>query len=153
MSVYISSTGAELVAPESFVNASPEERARICNGCGTEGWKGLLVPEKIYGLRVTDACQVHDWEFHYGKTQADKEAADTRFLINLLRIINHKGGLIAPLRRYRAMTYYNGVAEAGDSAFWKGKRIDGCSLGDTMEGIHIKGQDNGRECRGQVDQT
>ena len=112
-----------LLAPQSYLDASPEERSNICNGCGTSGWKGALVPETMWGLNISEACQIHDWMYHEGLTENDKVFADILFLRNLLRIINTHGGWLKVLRRYRAMTYYNAVAEAGDSAFLAGKNV------------------------------
>ena len=111
-----------LLAPQSYVNATEAEKAIVCNGCGTSGWKGKVVPETMWGLDISEACQRHDWMYHHGKTQADKELADLVFLRNLVRIINKKGGWLKWPRRYRAMTYYNFVADFGDAAFWADKQ-------------------------------
>lgn len=111
----------DMLVPRSYAEATEEERSRVCNGCGTAGWKGDLVPDSIWGLNITAACNAHDWDYEYGKTATDKEIADMRFLRNMIRLINKKGGVLAPIRRYRAMTYYNAVAEVGDDAFWKDK--------------------------------
>lgn len=110
-----------LIAPQSYVDASEAVKAGVCNGCGTAGWKGKLVPETMWGLRISEACQVHDWMYHEGITAEDKELADLVFLRNLIRIINRKGGWLKVFRRYRAMSYYNAVAEAGGAAFWSNK--------------------------------
>lgn len=112
-----------MVVPESYINATDEERAAVCNGCGTAGWKGKLVPDTIWGLPVRPACQVHDWMYHLGRTEQDKDEADMVFMRNLIRLINAHGGWLAPIRRYRATTYYNAVAEAGGAAFWDGKVV------------------------------
>jgi len=58
-----------------------------------------------------------------GQTEQDKDEADMVFMRNLIRLINKVGGWLAPIRRYRAITYYNAVAEAGDAAFWNGKAL------------------------------
>lgn len=110
-----------LIAPQSYVSASQEERDRSCNGCGTSGWKGALVPETIWGVYVTPACLIHDWCYKEGRTEQDKELADMVFLRNMIRIIDQHGGWFDWLRRYRATTYYNAVVEFGHDAFWAGK--------------------------------
>ena len=112
-----------LLAPQSYVNATDDEKSDICNGCGTSGWKGKVVPETMWGLDISEACQRHDWMYHYGTTKKDKELADLVFLRNLVRIINREGGWLKWPRRYRAMTYYNFVADFGDEAFWDNKQV------------------------------
>lgn len=115
----------KLFAPETYWSATPEERKTICNGCGTAGWKGKLVPDTMWGLDISKACNIHDWMYHYGKTEAERCEADRVFLNNLIRIINTEGGWLASLRRYRATTYYNSVHNYGGPAFWDNKNPDG----------------------------
>jgi hypothetical protein len=118
-----------LYAPQSYIDASPEVRAQVVNGCGTEGWKGELVPETMYGLDVSPACNIHDWMYVTGATLADKEEADRVFLNNLLRLIEAAGGctVLRWLRRRRARTYYEAVQHFGGPAFWAGKN-QACNL-------------------------
>lgn len=114
----------KLFAPESYQLAlinDPDYVDQICNGCGTSGWKGKIVPETMWGLNVTAACQIHDWMYYHGKSEEDRVEADRVFLNNLIRIINAHGGWLAWLRRYRATTYYNAVREFGAVPFWQGK--------------------------------
>jgi len=115
-----------LYAPESFWRASARVRGVVSNGCGTSGWKGELVPETMYGLDVSLACDIHDWMYHEGETQEDKDQADRVFLNNLLRIIQHAAGpwLLRTLRRRRARTYYQAVHHFGGPAFWAEKNPD-----------------------------
>ncbi len=115
----------QLFAPESYWNATLTERATICNGCGTAGWKGKLVPDSMWGLNISKACNIHDWMYHFGKTEAERCEADRAFFNNLLRIINAEGGWLASLRRYRATTYYNSVHNYGGPAFWDNKNTTG----------------------------
>ncbi len=114
---------ANLFAPQGYINASPLLRSRVVNGCGTDGWKGQLVPEKIWGLPVTAACNIHDWMYSAGFDIADKREADRAFLNNMLRLIDAAGGigLLRWLRRKRALKYYQAVAEFGGAAFWDSK--------------------------------
>lgn len=108
---------------ESFRNATDAERDSVCNGCGAKG--GLKVPSTFYGLKIEEACQVHDWDYAQGKTKEDKSRADRYFLFNMLIIIEAQTGLInsalKPLRRRRALKYYEAVVTWGNSAFWEGK--------------------------------
>jgi hypothetical protein len=79
-----------LVAPESFWNATAAKRAEVCNGCGAKsGISKYLVPNHMWGLAVKPACNIHDWMYSEGRSEADREAADLRFLCNLLALIEH----------------------------------------------------------------
>lgn len=108
---------------ESYRAATDDDRTLYCNGCGAKG--GFKVPSTFYGLSIEDACNVHDWDFAHGKTIEDKERADKYFLYNMLVIIESQQGLInsllKPLRRRRALKYYESVVMWGNKAFWAGK--------------------------------
>lgn len=112
-----------LFAPRSYIKATDKEKRAVCNGCGTSGWKGELVPETVWGLSITAACNIHDWMYHTGESICDKDEADRAFLNNMLRVIDNAGGnwLIKKLRRRRARTYYIAVRDFGGPAFWAGK--------------------------------
>ena len=115
------SADVPLFAPSTFWHASPELRAEVCNGCGTAGWKGWLVPDTVWGLTITPACQIHDWMYDEGTTIAHKDAADRAFLNNMLRLVNVRGGWLKRLRSWRCHTYYVSVSKFGGPAFWNGK--------------------------------
>ena len=112
-----------LAAPVSYWSATCETRRLNCNGCGTSGWKGMLVLDTAYGLPITSACDIHDWMYAEGQTTDDKGEADSLFLHNLLALVESsaKASLfarwIAPLRRRRVLKYYEAVALAGGPAF------------------------------------
>jgi hypothetical protein len=112
-----------LAGPKTFWNAPGAKRAANCNGCGTEGWKGALVPDTIWLLRITDVCDIHDWMYAEGTTQADKEYADIIFLTNMVSLIQAdrsiSGRLLKLIRERRAFTYWQAVAESstGQAAF------------------------------------
>lgn len=97
------------------------------NGCGTGGWKNALVPEKLFWLSVTPACNIHDWMYSVGKSHEDKEAADRVFMNNMVRLINAQQScwLIRFLRLHQARIYYDAVKFFGGSAFWAGKNLSG----------------------------
>jgi len=110
-----------LYTPMSMKNAAPQLLKDVCNGCGTEGWKGKLVPDSILGLTITPACQIHDWQYHEGETDADKKVADRIFLHNMVRIINNHGGFFTRWRLLRAKEYYLSVKYFGGDSFWGNK--------------------------------
>lgn len=117
----------ELYAPQSYIQATTEERKRVVNGCGAGGWLRALVPDTMYGLDVSEACNIHDWMYATGLTIEDKAAADRVFLNNLLRIIdaNTSWWLLRRLRYRRARTYFEAVQHFGGPAFWTGKNQPG----------------------------
>lgn len=111
-----------LVAPKSYIEATPEARAEASNGCGPQG-KLDLIPDTLYGLSVAQACKIHDWEYVKGESIEDKEKADSRFLDNMLRLIDKytTNPLLKTLRRRRAHTYYEAVKRFGGPSFWENK--------------------------------
>ncbi len=133
----------KLYAPKEYWDAITDakkddekktELEKILNGCGAEGWKSALVPETLWGLSVTSACNIHDWMYTFPKisTIEDKELADRVFLNNMVRIINHHhendscviGCILKKLRLRRARIYYEAVSLFGGDAFWAGKNTD-----------------------------
>lgn len=114
---------AKLYAPEAYWNLSAKAKKKICNGCGPKGlggfW-GFIIPNTLWGLSILEACNIHDFQYHEGRSINEKDSADRTFLNNMVRIINGSGRLLRPLRRYRAMSYYSAVKDFGGLAFWKG---------------------------------
>ncbi len=112
----------ELYAPQSYVNASNAVREGHVNGCGS-GVLALLVPDTVYGLSIKEACDIHDWMYAEGETDAHKEDADLVFLNNMIRIIEARTSwsLLKRLRLRRARTYYLAVHHYGGPAFWRTK--------------------------------
>ena len=114
-----------LFAPQAYWDLTPEAKAEICNGCGTKGLGGWLVPDTLWGLSITEPCHIHDFGYFVGKTLEDKEREDRIFLNNMLRVIEAANKwydkLLKPLRRMRAMKYYSAVKDFGGPAFWSGK--------------------------------
>jgi len=123
----------QLFAPSDYWKLTDEEKAEICNGCGTKGLGGWLVPDTLWGLSIVEACNIHDFMYKVGKRPYDKDSADRSFLNNMIRIINARSGiLLRGLRRYRAMSYYSAVKDFGGPAFWNAK-----NLADNMKEIPL----------------
>jgi len=116
------SPSPRLISSWGYKNISPEEKARICNGAGAAGkWISSIIPNTMYGLDCTEAFNIHDYDYEVGVSRADKERADKNLLLNLLALIEHRGGLLMLPRQWRAMKYYEAVQLLGDEAFFKGK--------------------------------
>ena len=110
-----------LLSAPGYKALSPAAKAEICNGCGSAKAKFDFIPDTIYGLIITEACDIHDYDYHVGETEEDRRAADLHFLNNLMIIINMKGGWLRWFRRRRALKYYEAVRELGSDTFWAGK--------------------------------
>ena len=118
---------AALYAPPDYYLLSPEQKKKICNGCGPKNPKyfgGHIIPDNIWGLSITEACNIHDYMYYMGESLVDKNEADRLFLDNMLRIIDsveHPWWLrwLRWLRQKSAWRYYEVVSNLGDIAFWR----------------------------------
>lgn len=109
-----------IYAPNTYWEASDEERKAVCNGCGAKG--GVKVPDTMWGLCIVIACHIHDWMFKEGKSLSDFYFANAVFIMNLAIIITSIGSKwLAPLRLARATKYFIAVQELGQDAFWVDK--------------------------------
>lgn len=121
-----------LECSHTYRNAEAAFIQANCNGCGARD--GIDVPDTIYGLSITRACNIHDLDYKMGRTRQDKDDADDRFRRNIQRLVDHAyryaprwqrvtsiARLLRWLRGWRAQTYYLAVHYHGDCAFWAGK--------------------------------
>lgn len=111
-----------LYAPREYWLLAKDRKAKIVSGCGPKS-ANFLVPETLWGLSITEACNIHDYMYWVGETREDKEKADRVFLNNMLRIIEArtKWTWLKWLRRARAKKYYLAVKWFGAPAYWKNK--------------------------------
>jgi len=111
----------QLSAPIEYMRLSPYEKRKICNGCGSRD--GIDVPDTIYFMSISRACNIHDFMYQVGETHEDKKEADETFLKNMNTIIDKTSSFFLKRpRRIRAYEYYLAVKYFGDSAFWNGKQ-------------------------------
>ena len=112
----------KLYAPEQYWDLTPAARSEIVNGCGPAGWKGKYVPDHLLGVSIKEVCNIHDWMYWTGKTEADREEADRVFLNNMLRTIETKSNFATRfIRRRLALHYYSIVRDYGAQYFWADK--------------------------------
>ena len=109
---------SKLFEPDGYKALTAAEKSKICNGCGSKGLGGWLVPDTIWGLNITGVCNIHDFMYSQGTTLKDKEYADRIFLNNLVRKIDSGSKLLRWLRRRRALKMYWAVKTFGEAAFW-----------------------------------
>ena len=112
-----------LTAPDEFIDTPISVLLEVCNGCGAAGAKFDFIPDTLWGLCICAVCHIHDFEYHHGTTEEDRDRADDRFLMNGINLIETKSGnwFSRIARNYRMTSYYTAVAEAGAKAFWVGK--------------------------------
>jgi len=112
-----------LSAPIEYTVLTPEGKAEICNGCGSKG--GIKVPSTMYGLDISEACNIHDFRYYLGETWDDKVFADKEFGTNLDSIILAETwfGWLKKLRMIRAREYVIAVKLWGDEAYREGKGL------------------------------
>ena len=109
-----------LLAPNSFWSLDVGQLHKFCNGCGASG-SALPIPQTHWGLSVEMCCNIHDWMYKIGKTEADRNFADLIFLRNMIYQSRTKGSAILFIpRAYRALTYYLAVDRMGRAAFKAG---------------------------------
>ena len=116
----------ELIRPRMYDELTPDEKAKICNGCGTKGLGGWLVPDTLYGLDISEPCNIHDFMWYLGRTEMDMREANLTFLVNMIITILSvkypwwkKPLLVA--RLHRALKYFEAVDIAGSHFFYKEK--------------------------------
>ena len=106
-----------IYAPKTYWESTDYDKLNVCNGCGAKD--GIDVPDTMWGLSITSACNVHDWMFNEGKTLADFYFANAVLIMNLAIIIVTEGSKwLAPLRLARATKYFLAVQELGQDAYW-----------------------------------
>ena len=109
--------------PVGYLVLSAKEKERICNGCGSL-WGGILVPDTIWGLDISEACNVHDYMYNEGKSEIYKLHADNCFRMNMYALIEagSQNRFTKWIRKSRADKYYWAVRKFGNDAYFKGKR-------------------------------
>jgi len=128
-----------LYIPISYLEASKEEKAKVCNGCGAKA--GTKFPDTFWGLCIILACQIHDWMFHEGRTLGDYFFANAIFFWNLTAIIyNESNWFMYWLRLERALKYYIGVlTKQGLNSFFVEGKDKNEDMTITCKGKFIKG--------------
>lgn len=113
-------TKENLFAPLSYVQSSDLEKAGVINGCGPKGFWNSIIPNTIYGLYIGEACNIHDWQYHFGETEEDRKFADETLLKNIMLLIdaeNNTFGIVKWLRKARAKKIFLAVEMLGEKYF------------------------------------
>lgn len=100
--------------PDGYADLTPEDKARICNGCGAGGWKMDIVPDNVLGIDITEPCNIHDYEYYLG---IDRVRADCRLLANIMVACETHHPHLAPAVLPIANTYFAAVRLLGGEYF------------------------------------
>ena len=104
-----------------FKEANPE--AWDSFGCGPGGIGDWLVPDRMWGLLIVEACRIHDWYYRFSEDRS-KEAwrvANKLMLLNTLKIVRAKTKRtwLRKLRTVRCYTYYVFVSSPFGWSSWQ----------------------------------
>ena len=96
---------------------SPQQRYKLCNGCGSKGGP-VPVPDFIW----KDACDQHDLDYWVGGNELDRLAADRALLQSiLLSSFTAETAWARTRRKVAAHAYYWAVRAFGARSFHYGK--------------------------------
>ena len=95
----------KLLKNSGYDKLTKAEKKAICNGCS-------FSPDRIWGLRITEACNIHDYDCKQANTKKKRDRIDARFYKNICILIDNRGGWrwLKRLRYNRAMLYYKAVS-------------------------------------------
>jgi len=115
-------TNVILQAPPNYYKLTPKQKKIICNGCGPKKIGGF-VPDRLWGISIIEACNIHDYMYYMGENLRDKEKADRIFLKNMLKIIKSVNYpwwkmWLFHCRRKEAWIYYKSVRDFGYGPFF-----------------------------------
>lgn len=141
-SITLSLEGISLLAPAGVV--LPFKTIAECPSyCGAgQGIGDWVIPEKMFGLKISPACYIHDEDWAVAPpTWEAFHAANSRFLHNLIAIVEatSKSSFLKHIRLYRCVTYYNAVDSRLNKIFWILKNKQQIELGMWKEFSPVTG--------------
>lgn len=96
--------------------------AELTGGCGPGEAGDGLVPDYIFGMVLTPACQIHDFDYS-ALSDVTKPLADARFLANMVRIMDGTNpSLLTRIRQRWCIIQYWRAVDALGGAFQGGKQ-------------------------------
>jgi hypothetical protein len=98
-----------LIAPLSYWQAKDDKLDDQINGCGPSYLPSWIVPDSLFGIRVTESCNIHDWMYYKALSNSDFEKADEIFLKNLNRQIDSNKSVLNIARRALSYIYFSAV--------------------------------------------
>lgn len=102
----------------------------VSNGCGTSGWKGLIVPDNPFGFQFQPCCTIHDE--CYGTCLKAQQVCDGDFGQCLDGVCYNE---VPPEQQnfciFLATVYHNYVVEYGQIP-WQNGQVAGCACCGTL---------------------
>jgi len=96
------------------------------DSCGPgRGLGEILIPETVFGLRVSPACWIHDRSWDLAEPTWNAFHQTNNMLERNMRsiiLVKSKYAILKYLRLYRPTTYFIAVDTAGSEHFWRLKR-------------------------------
>jgi len=96
----------KLEAPKEYFELSKDEKRKITNKCGPDGFINKIIPNSLLGLDISESCNIHDFMFHHSKTKEDFKRSDKTFLKNLKKEIKTSNFIMEPIRKTFSYFYY-----------------------------------------------
>jgi len=123
--------GVQLVCRDGY-NPPHELLADFDNCCGAgEGLGEKLVPDKIMGVKISAACNIHDDCFEMGDaTWADFHQSNSMFIRNIINIlrVKSKWRILGFFRVLMAATFFYAVDTIGAAIYKKLKESQGLNI-------------------------
>ncbi len=115
--------GYKLAAPQSFWDADQDFINEFTGGCGPGEVGSIgdrLIPDTIYCLRITLACQIHDWTYAVWNSKEGFELANNLFKNNMQRMVDQtkSSRFLKWLRYKRLYKYYWVVKYFGETSYF-----------------------------------
>lgn len=107
----------------------PSIADQVANGVGSETSAFYhLTPDTVWGLNINPSSHGHDWDYTfpfkfvtYAEGMKHFHAANERFRINCLKLVEDGSWLLKPFRRHRVEFYFKILEAEGELAFWSNK--------------------------------
>ena len=98
----------KLLVPLEYSNIIANAATISLNGCGSSGISAAIVPDKLFGLDISQACNIHDYMYENG---GDKNQADNIFLKNMNFLIDQESDskILKVIRIAKAYVYFLAV--------------------------------------------
>jgi hypothetical protein len=120
-----------------YEEATAEEIAVLCNGCGPQNmrWLRPFIPQLVF----EEAGNRHDWAYWVGGGYQEYGRANLRFLAEcLLSVADNSPWKKAPFHLLMAAVYYLAVKFGGSASFYWGAQRTQEEMHQLAVGLNVK---------------